>query len=151
VEAGVHAYAARSGKYQPVTDWHMDGVDLVGRIEVPMAVGIVGGVTKLHPVARISLKMMKVNRAEDLARICAAVGLVQNLGALKALATVGIVKGHMQLHAANLAIAAGADVHEIARVRDRLAEVLRVEKRINLSQAKAILEAIRVADTAAVH
>jgi hydroxymethylglutaryl-CoA reductase len=88
--------------------------------------------------------MLKVTRAEELARICAAVGLVQNLGALKALATVGIVKGHMQLHAANLAIAAGAEIHEIAQVRDRLAEVLRVEKHINLTRAKEILEAMRV-------
>ncbi|MGZ3708669.1 MAG: hydroxymethylglutaryl-CoA reductase, degradative, partial [Bdellovibrionota bacterium] len=119
------------------------------------AVGTVGGVTRLHPTARVALKMLKVNRAEELARICAAVGLVQNLGALRALATVGIVKGHMQLHAANLAIAAGAEVHEIAHVRDRLAEVLQVEKHINLSRAKEILEAIRAAsqtpETHAVH
>jgi hydroxymethylglutaryl-CoA reductase len=146
VEAGVHAYAARSGKYQPVTDWKMEGADLIGRIEIPLAVGIVGGVTRLHPTARVVLKMLGVQQADDLARICAAVGLVQNLGALKALATVGIVKGHMQLHAANLAIAAGAEVHEIARVRERLTEILKVEKNINLSRAKEILEAIRVAD-----
>jgi len=146
VEAGIHAYAARSGRYEPVTDWYMEGSDLIGRIEVPLAVGTVGGVTRIHPTARVALKMLKVARAEDLARICAAVGLVQNLGALKALATVGIVKGHMQLHAANLAIAAGAEVHEIAQVRERLAEVLLVEKSINLSHAKQILEAIRVAE-----
>jgi hydroxymethylglutaryl-CoA reductase len=143
VEAGVHAYAARSGKYQPVTDWKIQGADLVGRIEIPMAVGTVGGVTRLHPTATVALKMLGVEHAEDLARICAAVGLVQNLGALRALATVGIVKGHMQLHAANLAIAAGADIHEIADVRDRLAEVLRVEKKINLSRAKEILASVR--------
>jgi hydroxymethylglutaryl-CoA reductase len=146
VEAGVHAYAARSGRYQPVTDWHVEGSDLIGRIEVPLAVGTVGGVTRLHPTARVALKILGVTRAEELGRICAAVGLVQNLGALKALSTVGIVKGHMQLHAANLAIAAGAEVHEIARVRERLAEVLRVEKQINLSRAKEILEAIRGAE-----
>lgn len=143
VEAGVHAFAARSGKYQPVTDWKMNGVDLVGRIEIPLAVGTVGGVTRLHPTATVALKMLGVQHAEDLARICAAVGLVQNLGALKALATVGIVKGHMQLHAANLAIAAGAEIHEIARVRDRLAEVLKTEKKINLSRAKEILASVR--------
>lgn len=143
VEAGVHAYAARSGKYQPVTDWKVEGSDLVGRLEVPLAVGTVGGVTRLHPTARVALKMMGIRHADELARICAAVGLVQNLGALKALATVGIVKGHMQLHASNLAIAAGAEVHEIPRVRERLAEVLRVEKRINLSHAREILEALR--------
>jgi hydroxymethylglutaryl-CoA reductase len=149
VEAGVHAYAARDGSYQPITDWRVEGLDLVGRIEVPLAVGTVGGVTKLHPTARVALKMLQVTTAQDLARICAAVGLVQNLGALKALATVGIVKGHMQLHAANLAIAAGAEIHEIARVRDRLAEVLKVEKHINLTRAKEILAAVRVSEKSA--
>ena len=144
VEAGVHAYAARNGKYEPITDWKMQGSDLVGRIELPLAAGTVGGVTKLHPAARVALKILGVSRAEELARICAAVGLVQNLGALKALSTVGIVKGHMQLHAANLAIAAGADVHEIAHVRDRLAEILKEEKNINLSRAKEVLHAVQV-------
>jgi hydroxymethylglutaryl-CoA reductase len=144
VEAGVHAYAARSGKYQPVTEWKMEGSDLLGRIEIPLAVGTVGGVTKLHPTARVALKMLGVSKAEDLARICAAVGLVQNLGALKALATVGIVKGHMQLHAANLAIAAGADAHEVEQVRRHLTEILRVEKNINVTRAREILEMIRL-------
>ncbi|MEO7241345.1 MAG: hydroxymethylglutaryl-CoA reductase, degradative [Variovorax sp.] len=150
VEAGVHAYAARKGSYQPVTEWKVQGKDLVGNIEVPLAVGTVGGVTRLHPTARVALKILGVSKAEELARICAAVGLVQNLGALKALATVGIVKGHMQLHAANLAIAAGADIHEIAVMRERLAEVLRVEKQINLSHAKQILESMRVAASGAI-
>jgi hydroxymethylglutaryl-CoA reductase len=96
-EAGIHAYAGRTGKYQPVSDWRMEGPDLVGTIELPLSVGTVGGVTRLHPTARVALKMLGVSHADELARICAAVGLVQNLGALKALATVGIVKGHMQL------------------------------------------------------
>lgn len=144
VEAGVHAYAARSGKYQPLTDWHMEGSDLIGRIEIPLAVGTVGGVTKLHPTAKVALKMMRINKAEELARVCVAVGLAQNLGALKALATVGIVKGHMQLHAANLAIAAGAEIHEIACVRDRLAQILKTEKNITLSRAREVLETVRV-------
>ena len=150
VEAGMHAFAARSGQYQPITEWKLEGLDLVGRIEVPLAVGTVGGVTKVHPTAVVALRMLGVEHAEDLARICAAVGLVQNLGALKALSTVGIVKGHMQLHAANLAIAAGAEIHEIPRVRERLAQVLREEKQINLTRAKEILEAIRVAERASV-
>ncbi len=143
VEAGIHAYASRSGKYQPVTEWWMEGADLHGRFEAPLAVGTVGGVTRAHPTARVALKMLGVEKSEDLARICGAVGLVQNLGALKALSTVGIVKGHMQLHAANLAIAAGAGAHEIGEVRDRLNAVLEREKKINLSQAIAILEEIR--------
>jgi hydroxymethylglutaryl-CoA reductase len=144
VEAGVHAYASRSGKYGPVTEWKMQGLDLVGRIEIPLAVGTVGGVTRLHPTARVAMKILGVTRADELARICAAVGLVQNLGALKALSTVGIVKGHMQLHAANLAIAAGAEIHEIASVRDRLAEILKEEKNINLTRAKEVLQAVRI-------
>jgi hydroxymethylglutaryl-CoA reductase len=111
----------------------------------------VGGVTRIHPTAKVALKILGISKAEELARICAAVGLVQNLGALKALSTVGIVRGHMQLHAANLAIAAGAEIHEIAQVRDRLAEVLRVEKNINLTRAREILEAIRVAEHSSVH
>ncbi len=143
VEAGIHAYAARSGKYQPITDWRMEGSDLIGRIEVPMAVGTVGGVTRLHPVAAVALKMLGVTKAEELGRICVAVGLVQNLGALKALSTVGIVKGHMQLHAANLAIAAGADVKEIPEMRERLNEILKNEKTISLTRAREILEALR--------
>lgn len=143
VEAGAHAYASRSGKYQPLSDWKFDGNDLHGRIELPLAVGTVGGVTRVHPSARVALKILGVGHADELARIAAAVGLVQNLGALKALSTVGIVKGHMQLHAANLAIAAGADIHEIARVRESLTEVLRREKSINLSHAKQILQSIR--------
>ena len=151
VEAGAHAYAARSGRYQPLTDWKLEGTTLVGRIEIPMAVGTVGGVTRLHPTARVALKMLGATRAEDLARICAAVGLIQNLGALKALATVGIVKGHMQLHAANLAIAAGAEVHEIPQVRERLAEMLKVEKHINLSQAKEILANLRSGANSGIH
>lgn len=143
VEAGVHAYASRSGRYQPITDWRMEGGDLIGQIEIPMAVGTVGGVTRSHPTAKVALKMMGIEHADDLARICVAVGLVQNLGALRALSTVGIVQGHMKLHAANLAIAAGAEIHEIAECRERLAALLMQEKRINLTHAKEVLEAIR--------
>ncbi len=144
VEAGIHAYAARSGQYMPITDWKFDGDKLVGEFLAPLAVGTVGGVTMLHPTARLSLKIMGVNHAEDLARIAAATGLVQNLGALKALATVGIVKGHMRLHAANLAMAAGAKENELPRLKEELALVLAREKRIGLSRAKEILEEIRL-------
>ena len=143
VEAGVHAFAARSGKYQPVTDWHFDGTTLVGEFLAPLAVGTVGGVTMLHPTARLALKILGVQNAEGLARILAATGLVQNLGALKALATVGIVKGHMRLHAANLAMAAGASESELPLLREELSTALAREKRISLSRAKEILEAIR--------
>ena len=144
VEAGAHAYASRSGKYQPLTNWWVEGSDLKGRLEMPMSVGIVGGVTRVHPTARVALKILGIKSSDDLARICAAVGLIQNLGALKALATVGIVKGHMQLHSANLAMAAGAELHEIPLVKQRLIEILKREKRINLSRAREVLEALRV-------
>ena len=97
----------------------------------------------LHPTARLSLKIMGVQNAEQLARICAASGLVQNLGALKALATVGIVKGHMRLHAANLAMAAGASEKELPQLKEKLARALAQEKRINLTRAKQILEELR--------
>jgi hydroxymethylglutaryl-CoA reductase len=143
VEAGVHAFAARSGTYQPVTDWKFENGSLVGEFLAPIAVGTVGGVTMLHPTARLSLKMMGVQSAGDLARIAAAAGLVQNLGALKALATVGIVKGHMRLHAANLAIQAGASEEELPRLKAELSSVLRTEKRISLSRAREILEVLR--------
>lgn len=143
VEAGAHAYAARSGKYQPITDWRMENGDLVGRIEVPMAVGTVGGVTRIHPTAQVGLKILEVTSAEDLARVCAAVGLIQNLGALKALSTVGIVRGHMELHAANLALAAGSNHDEVAEVRTRLTEMLKNKKGIGITVARQILSEIR--------
>jgi len=146
VEAGIHAYAARTGKYQPVTEWTFKDGTLTGEFLAPMAVGTVGGVTMLHPTARLALKMMGVTGAEGLARIAAATGLIQNLGALKALATVGIVKGHMRLHAANLAMAAGAKENELPRLREELARALEREKRINLSRAKEILAELRLAE-----
>ena len=143
VEAGIHAYAAKSGKYQPITDWKYENGKLTGEFLAPLAVGTVGGVTMLHPTARLSLKIMGVQNAEQLSKICAASGLVQNLGALKALATVGIVKGHMRLHAANLALAAGASDVELPHLKEKLTHALVLEKRINLTRAKQILEELR--------
>jgi hydroxymethylglutaryl-CoA reductase len=143
VEAGIHAYCSAEGRYRPVTQWRREGNDLVGRLEAPFAVGTVGGVTRSHPWARLSMRMLGVEHASDLARVCAAVGLVQNLGALRALSTVGIVNGHMKLHAANLALAAGAEVHEIKDVKERLEAILRETKHISLTHAKEVLESIR--------
>ncbi len=143
VEAGVHSYAATTGKYQPVTSWEMHGTDLTGKIEVPLALGIVGGVTKIHPFAKIALKILGVKTADELAKIVAAVGLVQNLGALKALATTGIVMGHMLLHARNLALAAGAVGDEIEQVREPLCKFLEEGKVINISRAKEVLGLVR--------
>ncbi len=105
VEAGAHAFAARSGQYRSLSTWTVEDDGLHGRLELPMQVGVVGGVTRLHPLARFSLRLMGIDRAQDLARVIVAVGLAQNLGALRALATEGIQKGHMRLHQANLALA----------------------------------------------
>lgn len=143
VEAGVHAYAARHGSYKPVTTWRMEGTTLVGRFEAPIVVGSVGGVTKLHPTAKVCMRILKVNHAEELSRIIAAVGLVQNLGALRALSTDGIVNGHMSLHAANLAIQAGATDSELVAMKERLFALIKSEKMITLSKAKDVLASIR--------
>jgi hydroxymethylglutaryl-CoA reductase len=145
VEAGIHAYAARDGQYRSVTRWNMEGTDLVGRFEAPIAVGTVGGVTKLHPTAQICLGMLGVTSASELARVCAAVGLVQNLGALNALTTVGIIEGHMKLHIKNLTLGAGALEKEAPLVQKRLEEILMLTKRISLSQAIEVLREIRQA------
>jgi hydroxymethylglutaryl-CoA reductase len=100
VEAGAHAYAAREGRYRPLTDWWLDARgDLVGQIELPLALGIVGGTTRAHPLAQVALKLLGVSSARELAAVVAAVGLAQNLGALRALAAEGIQQGHMKLHA----------------------------------------------------
>lgn len=144
VEAGIHSYAAKSGKYQPITEWKYSNGKLTGEFLAPLAVGTVGGVTMVHPTSRLALKIMDIQNSEQLSRICAASGLVQNLGALKALATVGIVKGHMRLHAANLAMAAGASEQELPHLKEELTKVLAKEKRINLTRAKELLEQIRI-------
>lgn len=143
VEAGVHAYASLSGKYQPVTKWRMRGQTLVGTFEAPLVVGTVGGVTKLHPTAQVCLRILGAKSASELSRIIAAVGLVQNLGALRALSTVGIVKGHMSLHATNLAIAAGAQPAELASLRESLLGALKREKNITMSRAQELLGLLR--------
>ena len=109
IEAGAHSYAARSGKYTSLSTWGKDkDGNLVGTLEMPMAVGIVGGATKVHPAAQASVKLMGVKTASELAEIIVSVGLAQNMAALRALATEGIQRGHMSLHARQVAIAAGA-------------------------------------------
>ena len=124
LEAGAHAYASRSGRYTSLSRWETDGTgNLVGSLEMPMAVGLIGGATRVHPIAKIALKILGVNKAEDLARVIAAVGLVQNYGALKALATTGIQKGHMALHSKNIAMMAGAVGDEVDLLAKRLVEI----------------------------
>jgi hydroxymethylglutaryl-CoA reductase len=140
VEAGAHAYAARSGRYTSLTTWGKDAAgNLVGTIELPMAVGIVGGATKVHPAARAALKLMGVITASELAEIIVSVGLAQNLAALRALATEGIQRGHMSLHARQVAAAAGAVGDEI----ERLAAQLVAEKVVRVDRAEEILQAWR--------
>ena len=137
IEAGAHAYAARTGVYKPLSYWELDEEGyLVGSIELPLQVGIVGGATKVHPISRIALKILGVKTAKELAEIMAAVGLAQNLAALRALVHEGIQKGHMRLHARNLAIMAGAQGELI----DKIAERMISEGRIRFDYAKKLLE-----------
>ncbi|WP_423761439.1 hydroxymethylglutaryl-CoA reductase, degradative [Burkholderia sp. NLJ2] len=136
VEAGAHAYASRSGRYTSLTTWEKAANgDLVGTIEMPMPVGLVGGATKTHPLARLALKIMNVTSAQELGEIAVAVGLAQNLGALRALATEGIQRGHMALHARNIAVAAGATGAEI----DRIAQQMVAAKDVRADFAVALL------------
>lgn len=140
VEAGIHAYAARNGSYQPVSHWKMQGTDLCGFFEAPVIVGTVGGVTRTHPTAQLSLKILGIDSAEMLSRIAAAVGLVQNLGALRALSQEGICQGHMRLHIDNLLMAADADAHKIPLARVMMQQLLDTQQKISVSDAKQILE-----------
>jgi len=140
IEAGAHAYAARDGRYKPLSIWEKDDEgNLVGFLEMPMAVGIVGGATKTHPTARIALKILGVKSAKELAEVMGAVGLAQNFAALRALATVGIQKGHMKLHARNLAIMAGAEGELIDKVAERMIE----EGKITYARAVEILKELK--------
>jgi len=136
IEAGAHAYAARTGRYTSLSTWGKDSADnLIGSLEMPLAVGIVGGATRVHPTARAVLKLMGVKTAAELAEIIVSVGLAQNLAALRALATEGIQRGHMSLHARQVAIAAGAQ----GEVIERLAQQLVAEKTVRIDRAEEIL------------
>jgi hydroxymethylglutaryl-CoA reductase len=137
IEAGAHAYAARSGRYTSLSTWGKDkDGNLVGTLEMPMAVGIVGGATKVHPAAQAAVKLMGVKTASELAEIIVSVGLAQNMAALRALATEGIQRGHMSLHARQVAIAAGASGELIEKVAARLV----AEKIVRIDKAEEILK-----------
>lgn len=140
IEAGAHAYAARNGQYGTLSHWekNSDG-DLVGSIELPMAVGLIGGATKVHPTAKVALKILGVKTANELGEVMAAVGLAQNLGALRALAHEGIQRGHMSLHARNVAITAGASGPLIDMIVERMVE----ERKVRMDRAKELLEEYR--------
>jgi hydroxymethylglutaryl-CoA reductase len=140
VEAGAHAFAATSGSYAPLSTWTRDKEgNLVGTLELPLAVGTVGGATRVHPEAQVALKILGVKTARELAEVMAAVGLAQNLGALRALSTEGIQRGHMALHARQVAIAAGATGDQVPVVAARLV----AENRIRLDRAQDILAAMQ--------
>lgn len=143
VEAGVHAYAARDGQYKAISQWRYDNGRLTGELTAPIIVGTVGGVTSLHPTASLCLRMMGIESANQLSRVIAAVGLVQNLGALRALCTEGIIQGHMKLHIDNLLMGAGATDGEMPLLKEQLQRWLVTHKRVSLSNACALLAEIR--------
>jgi hydroxymethylglutaryl-CoA reductase len=153
IEAGAHAYAARDGRYRALTDWRViagargegrgargegrngDELSLYGRLELPLAVGTVGGATRAHPAAQVALKILGITHARELAEVMAAVGLAQNLAAIRALATEGIQRGHMALHARQVAVAAGAEGEEV----DRIAARLIAERQIRVERARELV------------
>ena len=137
IEAGAHAYAAVNGAYTSISKWTKNANgDLEGSIELPMAVGLIGGAVKTHPIARIAMKILGVKSANEFAEVLAAVGLAQNLGALRALSSEGIQRGHMSLHARNIAINAGASAELVDAVAERMVK----ERKVRVDRAKEILE-----------
>jgi hydroxymethylglutaryl-CoA reductase len=136
IEAGAHAYAAIKGKYTSLSTWEKnENGDLTGSIELPMAVGLIGGAVRTHPIAKIALKILGVKTANEFAEVLAAVGLAQNLGALRALAHEGIQRGHMSLHARNIAVAAGATGELVNAVAERMVK----ERKIRMDRAKELI------------
>jgi hydroxymethylglutaryl-CoA reductase len=137
IEAGAHAYAARDGRYTSLSTWEKNEKgDLAGSIELPMAVGVIGGAVRTHPIAKIALKILGVKTANELGEVAAAVGLAQNLGALRALASEGIQRGHMSLHARNIAVAAGAEGELIDLVASKMVQ----ERKIRMDRAKELID-----------
>ncbi|MBM3904631.1 MAG: hydroxymethylglutaryl-CoA reductase, degradative [Thaumarchaeota archaeon] len=136
IEAAAHAYAAKSGKYRSLTQWSKDKAgSLVGKIELPMSVGIVGGIINVHPTAKVCAKILQIKSARELACVIAAVGLAQNFSAIRALASEGIQKGHMKLHARNIAAAAGAKPDQI----DTIAAKMVQEGKISINRARELV------------
>ncbi len=144
IESGAHTYAAfqarEGGVVRPLTSYEKDGNgDLVGTIELPLAVGLIGGATAVHPTAKANVKLLGVRGAAELAHVLASIGLAQNFAALRALATEGIQRGHMELHARNIAVTAGAGPEEV----DRVVTQLVAERKIRIDRAKELLDALR--------
>ena len=137
LEAGAHTYAARTGAYKPLTTWEKDEKgDLVGALEMPVAVGLVGGAARTHPATKAAIKIIGVKTAIELAEVMGAVGLAQNFAALRALASEGIQKGHMKLHARNIAVSAGAT----GKLVDVVAEKMVAEKKVRYARAKDLVD-----------
>jgi hydroxymethylglutaryl-CoA reductase len=137
IEAGAHAYAALKGKYTSLSTWEKtENDDLKGMIELPMAVGLIGGAVRTHPIAKIAIKILGVKTANEFAEVLAAVGLAQNLAALRALAHEGIQRGHMSLHARNIAVAAGATGELINSVAEKMVK----ERKIRMDRAKELIK-----------
>lgn len=143
VEAGAHAYAAKSGEYRSLSKWEVVDESLVGTIEIPMAVGLIGGATSSHPIAKLTMKILDVHSAEELAGVIASVGLAQNFAALRALSNEGIQKGHMKLHARNLAAMAGAKDEEI----DEVVKLALKQGKTSYDQIKQIVETVQEIDS----
>ena len=140
IEAGAHAYAAKSGQYTSLSHYYKDkNGNLVGELELPVAIGIVGGAGNIHPKAKLCKKILGIKTAKELAEVVVSLGLAQNFAAVFALSTVGIQKGHMSLHAKNIAVMAGATGEEIDKVADKMVK----EGKIKLDRAEEILKEIR--------
>ncbi|HIU28519.1 MAG TPA: hydroxymethylglutaryl-CoA reductase, degradative, partial [Candidatus Fimisoma avicola] len=137
IESGAHAYAARSGRYTSMTTWEKDeNGDLVGSIEIPMAVGLVGGATKIHPAAKAAVKILGVKTASELGQIIACAGLANNMAAMKALATEGIQRGHMSLHARNLANTVGAK----GEILEKIVAKMVADKKVRIEYAQELFD-----------
>lgn len=146
IEAGAHAFACREGQYRPLSTWHLEEGHLVGRVELPLALGTVGGPIKIHPGVQASLKVMQLTSARELATVMAAVGLAQNFAALRALGSVGIQKGHMALHARCVAVAAGARGASI----EKIANLLVTAGHVKIEKARELMASLKAAEAAGV-
>ena len=143
VEAGMHAYASLSGQYTALSRWRYANHQLIGELIAPIVVGTVGGVTALHPMAKMSLEMMKISSANHLSRVVGAVGLVQNLGAIRALATVGIIEGHMRLHVDNILLSIDCCANESLWLKQALKHQVQKKQPISKSIALRLLDDYR--------
>ena len=142
IEAGAHAFACRDGQYRPLSTWHVDDGHLVGRIELPMALGMVGGPIKIHPGVQVAMKILRVESARELSMVFAAVGLAQNFAAVRALGSVGIQKGHMAMHARCVAVTAGARGDWV----EKIAELLVTAGHVKVEKAREIIESLSESD-----